>query len=65
MAQLLKYPLQTVKLKIMEAIQKQYNTLKELAISLMKTGNLKEYFQTITQVNDLQIQLLEYNLKSR
>lgn len=48
----------------MEAIQIQYRTLKDLAISLMKTGNLKEYFKTITQVNELQLQLLEYKLKS-
>ncbi len=49
----------------MEAVQTQYNVLKELAISLMKKGNLKEYFQTITRVNELQLQLLEYNLKSK
>ena len=49
----------------MEAIQTQYNVLKELAISLMKTGNLKEYFQTITRVNELKLQLLEYTLTSK
>lgn len=48
----------------MEALELQYNSLKDLAKSLMQKGNLKEYFRIISRANQLQLRILEHGLRT-
>lgn len=48
----------------MEALELQYNSLKDLAKSLMQNGNLAEYFRIISRANQLQLRILEHGLRT-
>ncbi|MCB9188779.1 MAG: hypothetical protein H6599_05810 [Flavobacteriales bacterium] len=48
----------------MEALETQYNSLKDLAKSLMQSGNLAEYFRIISRANQLQLRILEHGLRT-
>lgn len=49
----------------MEALELQYNSLKDLAKSLMQKGNIQEYFRIISRANQLQLRILEHGLTRR
>ena len=49
----------------MKELEFQYRALKDFAKLLMSIGDLQAYFKTITEANNLELQLLELKYKSR
>ena len=44
-------------------LKKELNALKMKASSLMKIGNVKEYIQTLCEINSIQLKLVGVRLK--
>lgn len=49
----------------MEVLISQYNSLKDLAKSFMKAGNISEYFRIISRANELQLRIIELGLRNK
>ncbi|MCB9196668.1 MAG: hypothetical protein H6598_10635 [Flavobacteriales bacterium] len=49
----------------MEILVAQYNSLKDLAKSLMTSGNISEYFRIISRANELQLRIIEHGIRNK